>query len=194
MPTAVDRAGFFQCDIVDYGMCEASDAASQSVGVQIKCHLFAMYDFAQEAWIDWPYDQEAYGVLWVINRNGSLNDIACKSLVQCAGWDGDLDSIAEKRWEPTRCQVQVKESTYNNKTELRVAFVNQLDHVPGKMGTLNTDKVKLLKSQHGSALRALTSTLKTNAAPSPKGKPAPPKAPPKVSAPAGAPPADEVPF
>jgi hypothetical protein len=187
MGIPVDREGFFRAEIIDYGMCEASDAASQSVGVTIKCHLSEMYDFGQEAWVDWPYDQEATGVLWVICKNGSINDTACKSLVQSAGWDGDFESISDKRWEPTPCQVQVKHQEYKGKSEFRIAYVNPLDKIPGAMGNLNTDKVKLLKSQHGAALRALTSTLKTNAALVAKGKPAAPKAPPKAAAPASQP-------
>lgn len=185
MGTPIDRPGFFQAEIIDYGMCEAKE--SQSVGLQIKCKLLAMYDFKQEAWVEWePYDQEADGVLWVIKKDGSLNDVACRSLVQSTGWDGDLEAFGEKRWDPTRCQVQIKEDTYNNKTQLRIAFINPYDRVPGVMGTLDSDKVKGLKASHGSALRALVGTIKTNSTPSPKGKPAAPaKSGPKTPPPAG---------
>ena len=205
MGTPIDREGHFRARIVEYGMCQASDAASQSVGVQIKVALTEMWDPDREGWMSWSeYDQEATGTLWIVKKDGTLNDMACRSLVQNAGWDGDIYKIADSKWEPTECQVTIKAEEYRGRTQYKVSFVNDYNRVPGSMGTLDESTVKSLKNQHGSALRALFATTKANSAPKPEGKPeAPPKPPAKRPPPAGssvgipdegAPPQDEVPF
>lgn len=197
MGNPVDREGNFRVEITDYGMREAK-APSKSVGVTLKCRLLEIYDFDSEQWHAWAeYDQEADGAIWIVGKDGDLNDKAVESLVVNAGWDGTIESIVEKTWKPTACQITTSENVYNGKTTFQIGFVNHYDSKPGGMGAVSSEKAKQLSQKYGSSLRAVVGTMQTNSSAAPKGKPpAPkPKAPQPVGAIAnGAPPADEVPF
>lgn len=174
MATEADREGNFKCQIIEYGVKKMDSGA---VGVTLKVRLMAHYNFETEEWVPWSeYDMEAWGTVWVIKKDGKLNKIGAESLIEHAGWDGYLESIVEHRWEPTDCQVSLKENTYEGKTTYPINYVNALDRVPGQLGNVDTDEAKSLDTQYGSALRAIAGTVRANKSAPANGKPpAPPK-------------------
>lgn len=199
----IDRIGNFQGRIVEYGLKKAAE--SEAVAVALTVHLLTMWDTDQEAWVEWDiYLMVAMGDTWIIKKDGTLNNRACESLVRCAGWDGTLESIADKTWQPTDCQVKVGADTYKNVTRYRIEFLNPYNSIPGKFEELAADKVQNLAQRFGSQLRAIAGTNRANAAPAPAGKPAaPPKPVAKMPPPIGSsvgiphggtPPDDETPF
>lgn len=172
----VDRAGHFQAEIIDYGL---KDAESGAVAVGLKVKLLAEWNQDAEQWDDWTqYDVDAIGDVYVVKKDGKLNEGQVKSLVQFAGWDGSLESIAERSWQPTKCQVQIEADEYKGKTRFRVGFINEFGRKPGpSINTVDNVKAKELQARHGAALRALTGNLRRTAAPSPSSRPsAPPPA------------------
>lgn len=203
MCQAVDREGTFRATITEYGLQRADSGA---VGVIIKATLTEMWDGGEQVWIPWAeYDQECVGTLWVIKKDGHINEGPVKSLCQFANWDGDFDSINAKTWQATPCQVTVEPDEYKGVVRYRIGFVNDFNRVPGGIGTLDDSAVKDLKARFGTPLRALASTVKANSKPAPNGKPpAPPAAkatkpkadpaPVRETVAAGPPPDDEVPF
>ena len=167
-----DRAGNFKAEIIEYGMKEFPTG---SVAVQIKVSLKEMWDNENEEWLPWEdYGMESYGSIFVVKKDGTLNDTGIKSLMSNAGWNGDFDAIAKRTWAPSMCQVSVKAETYENNLYHKVAFVNHINSVPGSMGMLADDKIKDLNARFGSSLRAMYGSAKQSSAPT-KGKPpAPP--------------------
>lgn len=167
-----DRAGNFKVEIIEYGMKEFPTG---SVAVQIKASLKEIWDHDNEQWMPWEeYDMEAYGSVFVVKKDGTLNESGIRSLVNNAGWNGDFEAIANRTWAPSICQASIKAEPYEGKTYYKIAFINHRDSTPGSMGMLDDDKIKALNSRFGSSLRAMAGTVKANPAPA-KGKPpAPP--------------------
>ncbi len=179
----VDRIGNFRARIIEFGLKKASE--SESVAVALTVHLTEMWDADTETWQKWDvYMMTAIGDMWIIKKDGTLNNRACESLVRCAGWDGTLESIAEKTWEPVDCQVKIGTDTYKGTTRFRIDFLNSFDSIPGKFEELAADKVQNLSQRFGSAIRAIAGTARANSTPAPNGKPAKPKKAPAPPAPA----------
>lgn len=192
MRSPIDREGAFRCEIIEYGLRQGKEP-SKSVGVSIKCRLLEMYDYDTESWISWDYDQEAEGSVWIVKQDGVVSDKAVESLVANAGWDGTIESVVNRTWTPTRCQVAVKVNEYKGNTSYQASFVNAWNSVPGT-GNVSPEAAKTLALQYGASLRAVAGTVKQNAA-KPAGKPsAPAKPAARETVPANGIPADEVPF
>ncbi len=173
----VDRAGTFRAEIFEYGLDEKD---SGSVALSVKATLTEMWNQETGEWESWEqYSQEAMGDIYIIKKDKTPNVKAIESVVKCAGWDGRCQSIADKSWEPTPCQVSVKENTYEGNTRYRIEFINEFDRVPGgNVGNVDADKAKALDTQFGSSFRAIVGNLKKSkpaegsrpAAPPPKAK------------------------
>lgn len=170
---AIDREGTFRAEIIGYGLKEMESGA---VAVNIHVQLTEAWDSEGQAWGDWrEHNVEAYGDVWIVKKdNGGINAKGAKSLVDCAGWDGDPEAIVNQTWKPTPCQVVVKREEYEGKVSFKVAFVNEFDRTPGaNLGNVTPEKAKTLASKFGSQFRALIGNRNRNSAP-PQNKPSPP--------------------
>lgn len=177
----VDRKGQFRAQITDYGLTESKDGA---VGITLKVKLLEWFDLTakdengeQGAWIPWEqYDMQAEGTAWVVKKTGEMNELGAKSLISFAGWDANLESVANGSWQPTLCQVAVDEEEYKGVTRRKISFVNDYNRNPLGMGSVAPGKAKELQGRFGAQLRALAGNAKRNA-PSANGPiPAPPPA------------------
>lgn len=197
MPNPIDRAGTFRANIVEYGLKKVD---SGSVAITVRAVLDQMWDEDNKDWVMWAdYDQEAYGDVWIVKKDGSLNQNAVTSLCRNAGWDGNIESIQAATWHPNQCQVVVQADTYNGETRFKISFVNDYFRTPGGLGgNMSPEDAKSLQMKFGSQLRAMAGSAKA-ASKAPNGKPpAPPSrntpsAPQPVHAMASGDPAD-VPF
>jgi hypothetical protein len=169
-----DREGTFRAQITSYGLQDSTK--SQSVGIMIRASLLEIWN--GEAWEPWgDYLMEAEGTLWVIKSDGTPNTNSAESLCRYAGWDGTFESIANNTWQPTPCQVVIKEDSYKNETRYRIEFVNDLHRTPGQMSSVSPEKVRELSARHGSALRAIAGNVhRGSAAPQASRPSAPPPA------------------
>lgn len=174
MSQPCDREGTFQAEIIEYGLKEFD---SGSVAVTVKVLLHKLWDVDSETWVDWlEYQMEAYGNLFVIKKDKTLNTSQVEALVSHAGWDGNFDSIQNSTWEPKPVQVVIKADTYKDETRYQVAFVNDFERKPGGLGTIDAAKAKELSVRYGGELRALAASAKMNAT-KPAAKPKPPSKP-----------------
>lgn len=166
----IDRAGTFKARIREYALKEYQSGA---VGLYMVFDIEAQWD--GEAWVDWTaYQVDADGTVWIIKRDGTLNNKSVEALV-ALGWDANLESFAHGACELSPCQIVVRPEEYEGNTTYRVAFINPYDASPGVQGGIAPDKAKELQSRYGSALRAIAGNAKANGT-KPTGKPAgPPK-------------------
>lgn len=174
-----DRTGTFRAEITAYGLRNADSGA---VAVSLAVQLTEIWN--GEAWQDWrEFAMEAVGDLWIIKKDGTLNKNSVNSLIDFAGWDGSLESVANQQWKPTPCQVQIGSETYKEETRFRIDFVNAFDRDPrNAVANVTPEKAKELANKYGSQLRALVGNRSRNAAPvAAASKPA---APPPVNRPA----------
>lgn len=179
-----DREGTFKARIESYGVKELESGA---IAVSICAHLTDIWN--GETWEPWgDYQQEALGDLWIVKKDSSINNNQVEALIKNAGWDGDIASIVDEKWNPTPCQVVVKADTYKDQTRFKIAFLNALDRAPGGMGNVDSKKAKELQTRFGAQLRAIAGNAKRNgSAPAPATKPAvpPPAAKPAQKPPTG---------
>jgi hypothetical protein len=191
-----DREGSFRGKIVEYGMKEF---ASGTVAIKFKAELTEIYDFGNKCWEPWgEYQMEVFGDVFVVKKDGTLNEDAIKSLVDNAGWNGSFHSVEDKTWEPVPCQFSVKRSDHNGKTYFNASFINAFDSVPGgTMPKLDEGKVKSLDTRFSAQLRALVGNkMRNQDSPTANSKPpAPPAAKPEAVAAAASKPGDDgIPF
>jgi hypothetical protein len=184
-----DRTGNFRAEILDYGLKQMESGA---VAVALHVLLTEMWD--GENWLQWrEYDMEAFGDVWIVKKDGALNDRQAKALINFAGWDASLASIADETWKPTPCQVEIAHDRYKDQDQYKISWVNDFNRVPGAGALSNVDagKLKELEARFGSPLRALQGNVKRNtASPSTKKPPSPPKAAATAAVAAG----DDIPF
>lgn len=171
---SVDRKGQFRGQILDYGLQKVDSGA---VGVRLHVRLDAFWN--GEAWDDWSgANVDAWGTLWIVKKDGTVNNNSVDSLVKYAGWDGSLKSIVENTWEPTPCQVSISEEEYKGEMQYRIAYVNDLERTPGaNVGNVTSDDLKALEARFGASLRAVAGNAKRNTAPPATAKPAAPPRP-----------------
>lgn len=191
MALHIDRTGDFRGAIVDYGLKEES---SGSVAIVIEAKVESQWNEETKQWDSWQqYDEHrATGYVYIIKKDGSLNENQVKALCQFAGWDGDLASIAKNTWTPTPCQFKVETDEYQGQTRYRISWLNEYDRTPGGMGQVSDEKLKLLNQRFAGPLKAIASVAKKAPA-VPNGKPKPP-APARELVTAENTPKDEVPF
>jgi hypothetical protein len=171
MANLLQQEGTFRGAITGYGLYEAESGAC-SVKVTVKIDDI----FHEGQWHDWRgEDMEAHGELWVIKKDGGINESSVKSLITAAGWDGSLLSLTEGTWQPQPVQIVVTADNYKDETRFRIAYINEYDRMPGG-GNVTTGKAQELQTRFGSALRAVAGNLIRNQMPAPASAPVKPKA------------------
>ena len=151
---AIDRIGTFRGAIIEYGLNKGD--RSESVGVALKIAIHDIWDDGAKQWLDWrQYQLEAEGTVWVVKADGTLNQAAINSLIDCADWDGKFVSIKEATWKPTLVQFNVVTDTYKDQTRFRIGFLDRYERIPGSMGNVDSAKAKDLDDKYGSMLRAM---------------------------------------
>lgn len=186
MGQPIDRPGTFRGNIIDFGLREEQSGA---VAVTLKVALNQMW--TGHEWVDWSqYDQEVEGFYYIIDRKG-LNQNKVNALCRNAGWDGDLDSIIQQKWEPKPIGLTVEASEYKNQIQYRVGFINDYERTPGAASNLTPESAQALKAKYGAQLRALAGNISRGNG-TPAGRPTPPPAPAPM---APAPPSEgDIPF
>lgn len=175
-----DREGTFNATITDFGLKEFQSGA---VAIAIRVKLDAIWN--GESFEGWSqFEQEADGDVWIIKKDGAVNELGAKSLMANAGWDGNIESVSNGSWQPTECSVSIKREDYNGTTRYKVSFVNAHNKPPsGSLSNIDPDKAKSLANRYGPQMRAIAGNVVRNGAPSvgqppkPPAKPAPPPAP-----------------
>lgn len=177
MSNPLTEAGVFRGCITEYGL---RDTESGAIGVTIRARIDDGWDSENKEWADWrPYAIEAIGTLWIIKKDGTVNQLPTESLIKFAGWNGDIEAIGAGLWIPTECQFSVNEerpNEYHEATQYRIAFINQYDRIPGAVGNVTPEKAKELQSRFGAQFRALAGSAAQNAAKPPTTKPKMPNA------------------
>jgi hypothetical protein len=180
----IDRPGRFRAHPVDWSLQEAKE--SSAVSVYMEFAIDEYWDTGTKSWISWSeYDHHVNGSIWLIKRDGSINENASKTLIEALGWKGDVDDLNRTdTWTPHHCQIVVEEDTYNGKTKLKVAWVNPYDSSP-TIRKMEPQKIGQVKAALGSQFRALAANIRRNG---PQPIPAKPKVEPPPPLPVEPPP------
>jgi len=146
----LEQAGTFRGRITQYGLSKKESGAHS---VYIEVAIDEVYENGE--WGDWrEYGLTVTGDLWVIKKDGTLNDHQITALCDHAGWNGSFAAVTERQWEPRPVQVQVQANTYKDVMRYRINWINAYDAVPGG-GNVSSDEAKLLEVEYGSQVRAI---------------------------------------
>jgi hypothetical protein len=154
----IDREGIFKVVPSEWIVEQAESGA---IGIKIKFSIIEYLENGQ--WADWrnfgPYD--VTGTYWVVKKDGAINTVTVKQLVESLGWDGTF-AYVDKDAPQVVVQVKVEQSTYDGKTFFKAGWMNPGNYTPEKK-QLDPDIVKNLDSRFGSLLRAAASQTQTKA-------------------------------
>ncbi len=169
MPNDLNWAGNCRGQITDYSLWVAESGA---MAVNITARI-------DECWnnTDWQdYREREYaaaGSIWLVKKDGTLNQSQAEALMKYAGWDGNLQSIYDHAWEPKSCSFTTSEETYKGVARCRISWINAYDTIPGQGGNVTPEKLREFQNRYGSPLRAIARNLARNAAPPPAKAPTP---------------------
>jgi len=197
----LDQEGTFQGEIMDMAILDAKDTQSKAVSITVRI----LEIWHEGAWHDWSeYGLEVSGNLWVIKKDGTINETQWRALVENAGWDGSFASVATKSWKPKPVQVVVQADTYKDQTRYRISWLNAWGSMPGILGGIAPDAAAALDAKYGAQARALSGNVNRGKGAAPAGKPGKPSAPkkkaesqpetPPLPPRDDPPPVDEIPF
>ena len=165
-------AGTCRGQIIEYGLAEMDSGAT---AVNIVARVDEYWDTGDSSWKDCRTGKlETEGAIWIIKKDGKLNQSQVESLVQCADWDGDIKSIENGNWKPTPCSFVVNKDTHKDESRFRVSWLNDYDREPGASGHVSPERAQELQTQYGSELRALAGNVARNNVSPPEGKPSAP--------------------
>jgi len=189
--------------IVEHGLFEA-DSGAEAVNVVADIHDYYDTGLTPDGTpIGWENcrnsEYQVEGSIWIIKKDGTINQSQAKSLMQFAGWDGDLAALDS--WRPTPCSFTIQKDTYRETIRYRIAWINGYDDTPGGgLTNVSPDRAKELQGRYGSQFRALagnvtraTVPVPQATVPVPQGAPVTPK-PTKPVTPKPGVPDDGIPF
>lgn len=184
----IDRVGSYIFEIVGSGFGTTVKGYPQWI-LSVKAlkfwanspDLLTYYKLDAPAWVDWDQEQQGIGYLCLFNSadNYDANTalLNAKQAQVAVGWDGSsFDPFADGTFIGKRILGRIEEHTYNEKTTLRLNWIDAPDANPERQ----------IKSLDAPAIKALNSKLKFGAPPKAVGASAPVKAPPVPAAPVAA--------
>lgn len=167
MPNELAFEGHVRGVITEYGL---SEVGSGAVVVNFAVKVSDYWDSDSDTWVDCAEsDYQVKGSVWIVKKDKSLNVAQVQTLIDHAGWDGNLETIVAGTWQPTPCSMTIQKETYKDQERYQASFLNDFNRVPGSMGTMTAEGVKALQAQYGSSLRALAGNAKRAAAPAANG-------------------------
>ena len=149
----VDRAATFRGKAVDYGVSASSGGFPQFVLSLVATEI---YDAEEQKWVDWSeYDVNeitAYCILF-----GSKGEtLTFNQVKKVFNWDGaDFQTLSEGDYSEVGIQFRVEEDTYEQKTRLKVVWIDEFDAEPGRsVKKLGADELKQLTAKYAQFLKA----------------------------------------
>src|SRR3972149_415329 len=168
----LNQAGVFRGTITEYGLLVQDSGA---IALSVRAKIDDAWNHESQGWQDWRgYEVQAAGRLWIVKKDGTINESQAQSLIKHCGWNGDMTVLSEG-WEPTPCSFVVNEEKYEGKTSYRISFINDYNRSPGQVGNVDIEEAKKLQSRFGAQFRALSGNISRNAIAPPQNKPKMPK-------------------
>jgi len=149
----IDRTSTFRGRIVDHGVSLSTNGFPQWVAQLIASEI---YDEEKQVWVDWSeYDVNeitSYQVLFGSNKKETL---AVAQIKKITGWEGNsFQALTNMDLTEVGIQFRVEENTYEGKTSLQVAWVDEYDAVPGRrVAKLDAEDLKKLDAQYAQLLK-----------------------------------------
>jgi hypothetical protein len=173
-----NREGRFKATILEHGVAETGPNNLAT----FVCQFQLVEELANGEWIPVEEDFDITGYSYLEKRDGTLNTRTIDALKAAFGWDGrDPFWLQDADFSQLVVQVKLTFETYDNKTRIKVKWVDAEDATPAGVPQADDSMRRSIGTRLGAKLRA---NAGGTPAPAPKptqgSRPAPPK--PKNSA------------
>lgn len=132
--------------------------ATQSVALKIRFCVHQRWHPKERCWSqEWPIGWFVDAQVWLVKKDGSLNNAAVTNLQKCGLWNGDWDQFSTPP-PNVFSLIDVQAETYEGKTRYRGAWVNPDAPEPATRGSLapaDPELLKSLRSRFQGATRAI---------------------------------------
>lgn len=164
----IDREGRFTAQILECSIYKPE--SSESVGWNF--HAALMHEATAEGWNALDPMPDVYGTVWLVKKDGTVNENGVKQMKDALGWDGDWGKLeGDHVWPNFQCDVAA--DTYNGKTKMKATWLHSYEADPSArsgMKAMEPNERKSLASKYQAATRAICG-VKSTGAPAPKGSP-----------------------
>lgn len=147
----IDRAATFRGKVIDHGVSVTTNGFEQ-----LECKLIAIeiYDDEEKVWVDWTDVEENEITAYIILRGKNGDTPSHTQVKKIFNWDGaSLRELEAGDYSETGIQFRVEENTYQEKTRLKVTWIDEYDAVPGRsVRKLNPDELKKLDEAYAQRL------------------------------------------
>ncbi len=170
----VKNAATYRGGVVSHAVSETRNGFPQWVA---ELSVVEIWDDDDKVWVDWS----KYGLSIVAYNTlfGSKGEtLTCTQVKKTVGWDGlSFQGLNDMDLSEVQIQFRVEESTYEEKTSLKVEWIDTYDAVPGTaIKTLNPDEMKQLDAKYKQFMTKSKPATAPASAPAsaPAGKPSSP--------------------
>lgn len=155
--------GTIRGDIAEYGIREADSGA---VAISVKIHAREYWNDESKAWELLEPPTATIGDIWVVKKDGTVNTKQVEALCRYAGWDGNLSTISQNKWQHTPCSAIIQREEYEDRVSWKISWLNAYDRAPGSLTSLTPERMAALADKYGALLRAAAGNATRNATPS----------------------------
>lgn len=172
----LDKEGVYRAWPISWALQESTKDESKSVAVAIRFVVHQMWHGKDVGWSQ-PYPAGWFcdGHVWIVKKDGSLNQGAIANLQKCGLWDGDFDKFMQP--PPNYfVHIDVGSEQYEGKLRYRANWVNPDADEPSVRGGFqptNPDLVQSLRQRFQPQTKAIAGGQRTGAPPPPPAAPAP---------------------
>jgi len=180
-----NREGRFKATILEHGVAETGPNKLAT----FVCRFQLTQELINGEWEPVDEDFDITGYFYLEKRDGTLNTVTIDHLKSAFGWDGrDPFWLQDADFGQLVVQVKLAFETYDNKTRLKVQYVDAEGATPSGVPQADDAARRTIATRLGAKFRANAGGTPAPAPkPSPRTRPAPPK--PEPAAAASAPPA-----
>ena len=148
----VDRQATFKATILDHGVTLTTNKFPQFTAKFLATEI---WDPDENIWAEWSeYAQEITGYFVLFGSKGET--LTCQQLKKTLGWDGlSFSTLANGDYSSAVVQIRVENHTYDGKTTLQVAWIDEESAIPGTtVQKLDKAGLDALDSQYAKLLKA----------------------------------------
>lgn len=185
-----NREGRFKATILEHGVAETGPNKLAT----FVCRFQLVQELINAEWEPIDQDLDITGYFYLEKRDGTLNTVTIDHLKSAFGWDGrDPFWLQDADFAGLIVQIKLTFETYDNKTRLKVQYVDAEDATPSGVPQADDTARRAIATRLGAKFRANAGGMPAPAPKPPVGsRPAPPKSKPAAKPPASAPSATDL--
>ena len=146
-----NREGRFKATIREHGVAETG----QNKLATFVCHFQLTEELGNGEWLPVEEDLDITGYFYLEKKDGTLNTVTIDALKRAFGWDGrDPFWLQDAAFEGHVVQVKLVFEEYNNRTRIKVQYVDAEDATPSGVPQADDAGRRAIATRLGAKFRA----------------------------------------